>query len=208
MGFLTFEAVLFVVAICIDSLAASFALGMEKIKVSIISAVVINIVCTSFLFVALICGSFISSYISAGVISYISFSILFILGILRLLDIIIKKYINKKNYKIENCKNKIGRFFLTIYADSSKADVNNSKTLSVSEAVTLAVALSIDSLAAGFGIGILNVNYTFIICLNFIFGMGAVILGCFIGRKIALKTNFDLSFISGIVLIALAFMRI
>lgn len=203
-----FEAILLVFALSLDSLAASFAFGIEKIKVPILSAISINIVCSSLLFISLIFGSFIRTYIPSNVATYISFGILLALGILRLLDIIIKKYIKKKDLTPSTCKNGFGRFILTVYADSAKADANDSKTLSLSEAITLALALSIDSLAAGFGVGVLSVNHLLIVSFAFIFGMIAVELGCLIGRKIASITSIDLSWISGVVLIILAFLRL
>jgi len=49
-------------------------------------------------------------------------------------------------------------FILTLYADPEKADVDFSKTLSPKESVALAISLSFDGLAVGFGAVMGNVN--------------------------------------------------
>ncbi len=50
------------------------------------------------------------------------------------------------------------QFFLSVYADPCKADADASKSLSVPESVCLALAMSLDGVAAGFGAALGNLN--------------------------------------------------
>lgn len=205
---LPLEAVLLVMALCLDSLTASFSFGIGRIKVPFLSALVISLIGSVFLFVSIFCGTWISGYIPSQFSACLSFGVLLLLGIIRLWDIVIKKYIKKKNLEKGDCQSGFCRFVLTVYAESEKADANRSQTLSVSEAITLAIALSVDSLAAGIGVGVVNGLGFELALFSLACGFIAVELGCFIGRRVAKVTTLDLSWISGIVLIGLAILRL
>jgi putative sporulation protein YtaF len=97
---------------------------------------------------------------------------------------------------------------LNVYANPEEADINASKTLSPKEAVYLAIALSIDGLAVGFGAGLIAVNHLLVIVLAFLTDTIALTLGCRLGNKVVEKTVLNLSWLSGIVLIGLAFLKL
>lgn len=205
---LPYEAILFVLALCLDSLTASFSFGMSKIKVPLLSAFMISFIGSLFLFLSISCGAWVRTFLSPQVSTYLFFGVLFLLGILRLWDIVIKKSIKKKNTKKQSCSTGFCHHLLTVYAECEKADTNCSQSLSVSEAITLAIALSADSLAAGIGVGVIA-GSGFSLCLfALVCGFVAVEVGCFIGRRVAKITTLDLSWISGVVLIGLAILRL
>lgn len=56
-------------------------------------------------------------------------------------------------------------FMLSVCLDETKADADCSKVLSAKEALALGAALSIDSLATGFGSGLIGQNYLLILVL-------------------------------------------
>ena len=97
---------------------------------------------------------------------------------------------------------------IDIYIDETKADLDNSKTISLNEALYLAIALSIDSIAIGFGTGIGNINYFAVVILSLIWDIIAIWSGLFLGEKFIEKINVDLSWLSGILLILLAFLKL
>ena len=97
---------------------------------------------------------------------------------------------------------------LEIYADEIKADYDNSKLLSVKEAFYLAVALSLDSLTVGFGCSLGSVNLIDAVLLSFLVGALFLILGGSVGGHFAKTVNINISWLSGAMLILLAFMRI
>ena len=99
-------------------------------------------------------------------------------------------------------------FFIDICLDETKADIDQSKTLSVREAVYLAFALSLDSLVTGFGIGLTQVNHAVVLSFSLVLHLVALLLGSLIGQKLAKRSSINISWLSGAILIVLAFIRI
>ena len=204
------EAIILSSALSLDAFVASFAYGSNKIKIPFLSVQIINIICCVILGISFLIGNIIKNYIPDWVTVLICFGVLMILGIAKILDsftkTIIRKHknLNKKiNFAIFNIK-----FILTLYADPEEADIDSSKVLSPSEASALAVSLSLDGLAVGFGAAMGNVNIIAVLIFSLITNALAVMLGCIAGNKLAQKSSFDLSWLSGIILIALAVSRL
>ena len=204
------QALLIVAAVSADSLVSGFAYGTRKIRIPIISVVVINIICSGILAVALFLGNIIQPYLSEGITGGISFIIMFMLGMTKIFDSAVKAYIRKHNdfkrkinFSIKNIK-----FILNIYANPEEADIDKSKILSPYEGACLAVALSFDSIAVGIGAGMTDINNILIIGLSFVMGVLSIISGSFIGKRIAEKTSLDLTWLSGAILVFLAVMRV
>ncbi len=208
--FYILEPLLLIIALSTDAFVASFSYGTNKIKIPFSSVIIINIVCTVMLAISLFFGSILRPYLPEKLIKIICFIILTILGIIKLFDSSIKALIRKH----KNIHKKISfsalhlKFILNVYANPEEADKDLSHTLSASEAVSLALALSLDGLAVGFGAALANINCFVAIIFSFILGMLLVMLGCFIGNKLAEKISFDLSWLSGILLIILAILKL
>ncbi|MCL2838998.1 MAG: manganese efflux pump [Oscillospiraceae bacterium] len=181
MGFFLsiWGALLIALAISTDAFAASFAYGGKGIKIPFRSVLIINLVCSKMLGISLLAGEIIRPYMSETLTTGISFAILFILGIFKLFD----GNTNPKNH-----------------------DKDNSKVISAAEAVSLSVALSLDGLAVGLGVAMGSANILAVILCTFTVGVGAVMLGCRLGNKIAGKIN--VSWLSGVILIGLAFVNL
>lgn len=204
------ETILLVLTLSIDAFVASLAYGTNKIKIPIKSIVFIDIMCAIFLALSMLLAISFKKILPINVASTISFILLIILGIYYLFESIIKKYLNKKSSKKKQVKLKLFNLWLIIdiYIDETKADLDNSKTISLNEALYLAIALSIDSIAIGFGTGIGNINYFAVIILSLIWDIIAIWSGLFLGEKFTEKINVDLSWLSGILLILLAFLKL
>lgn len=203
-------SLLLVLSISLDSFIASIAYGTNKIKIPFKSVLIIDIISSLVLGFSLALGSIIKDFIPQTIAVTFSFIILLSLGIYRLFEFLFKDYILKHSnsntpftFKLFDFK-----FVMEIYADETKADFDNSKILSSREAFYLSLALSLDSLAVGFGSSLVTINILEIIFICLITGIIAISLGVFIGEKFAQKFNFELSWLSGILLIILAFMRI
>lgn len=133
-----------------------------------------------------------------------------IIGIYRLFEYIFKSYISKYSRSDKPLTFKIFdfQFVLQVYANEIIADFDNSKCLNVKESFYLAMALSLDSLAVGFGSSLCSINYLEVLILCFIIGILCVSMGVFLGRTFAQKLPFELSWLSGLLLILLAILRI
>jgi len=173
-----FETLAIAAAISVDAFAASFAYGGKRIKIPLLSVLIINLVCVLTLGISLVTGAALSAYIPEPLTALISFGILFVLGVTKFFD-----NSEPKNY-----------------------DTDDSKIISITEAAMLAVALSMDGLAVGFGAALSNANIWAIILCTFAIGMLAVIFGCKLGNKVAGRLK--VSWISGVLLIILAIVNL
>ena len=92
--------------------------------------------------------------------------------------------------------------------ESQEADLDLSRVLSPREAGYLSLALSLDGLAVGFGAGLAEIDHLLIVLLSLVFNAAAVMLGAFIGNKIAVKLPLNLSWISGLLLVILGISKL
>lgn len=204
------QSLILVLSLCIDTFVTSIVYSSNKIKIPVVSGLIIDTICSLFLAISLFFGYLIKDFIPINIASTISFLLLLILGVYRLFEAffknLIKKYYDKGSpltFKIFEFK-----FILQIYADEIKADLDESKILSPKEAFFLAVALSLDSLTVGFGCSLGSVNYLATVLLSFLVGALLLVLGGYVGKNISKNYNLNLSWLSGVLLIILAFIRI
>ena len=97
---------------------------------------------------------------------------------------------------------------LCIYADPKQADADCSNSISVKEAISLAVALSLDGMAVGFGAALGSVHSGALLLASLAAGTGAVLLGERLGNRLAARIKCNISWLSGLVLIGLAFFKL
>ncbi len=200
---------LFISALCVDAFAASFSYGINTTEIPPLSAVTISVICTLALAVSLGLGTLAKQIVPAGLTGTICFIVLFGIGVVKSFESLLKKYIlNRKS--VGQIKMKISdiNFVLTVYADSIRADADNSKVLSPKEAVYLALALSFDSLAAGLGFGLSEVKYAQLLLLSMFSNLAAVFLGCFLGKYVRSVSDYDFSWLGGVLLIILAISKL
>lgn len=204
------EAVILASSLSLDAFFASFAYGSNKIKIPFSSAMIINVVCGVILGISLFTGALIRPWLSPDISSCICFLILFLIGMIKLLDNITKSFIRKHGNLSKDLHFSLlnFRFVLNVYADPEKADADSSKSISPAEAFSLAIALSLDGMAVGFGAALGNVNGLAVFLSSLVTGGTAVLLGSFLGNKIASRLRFNVSWVSGVILILLAVQKI
>ncbi len=204
------ETILLVTALSIDAFAASFVYGSNKVRIPLVSAWIITMLSTGILFLFLVIGKGFGTVIPDIFTRGICFCILFSLGIIKLLDSSLKSWIRRHNMRQKKWAFSISElnFILTVYANPETANGGDITVLSPAEAVSLGIALSLDSAAAGIGAGILVSHWIVTIIASFIVGMAVIIVGCWIGNRIASRSTLDLSWLSSILLIILAIMKL
>lgn len=195
------NSLLFSVAISFDSLVAFFGYGIENIKVKFSRILLIICLNTVLLACGLLFGYYLSFLISSEIIKYLSFSILILVGITKLIGDLIKIVLSKRK-KLKD------KTFLNVCIDPLNADLNKDKFLSIKESIFIGCALSIDSLGVGLGLGINNSFEYLILIFSFFIGLIFSCFGNFLGKKIASKIKLNLSWISGLLLILLAIFKI
>ena len=205
-----FGAAVLALSLSLDAFTAAFAYGCKKIKIPMKSALVINLICTGITGLSFLFGAALGQFIPAGLSIGLSFAILLLIGITKLLDSITKSIIRKHtdlskeiNLSLFNFK-----FILRLYADPEAADVDVSKSISAREALVLAVSLSLDGFAVGFGAALLGFNAWAVILFSLLTNGLAVWLGSGLGNKAAQSLRFNISWLAGLVLIGLAIMQL
>jgi len=204
------EAVLLAAALSVDALLASFAYGSQKIKIPLPSLVVLGLICSGVLGFTLFLGAEAGGLVSEGVARWLSFAILFGLGLMRVFDSWLKHWIRKRGSRGGRITFTMFRlnFILQIYADPKVADRDGSRSLSAGEAAALAVALSLDGIAAGLGAGLMGASLWLTTGATFLLTIAAVALGCRLGGRLAGRMQADISWISGGLLILLAVLQV
>ena len=200
------EAAAVAAALSADAFAASFAYGSNKIKIPFLSAQIINLICCAILGLSLLAGCGLKQFIPNWLTAIISFILLLIMGLSKLLDSLIKSLIRKYSRQSRNLSFSVKglHMVLSIYADPQKADRDNSQTISAAEAASLALALSLDGLAVGFGAALVDINIIAVVICSLVTNTAAICLGCRLGNKAAQKLPWNISWISGAILIILA----
>lgn len=204
------ENILLVLVLSLDAFMASIAYGTNNIKMPFKSILIIDMVCAIFLALSIFFGIQIRKILPESIALILGATILILLGIYYLFESIFKSYLENKLKENEKVKIKLFDiwFVIDVYVDETKADFNLSKNLDSKEALYLATALSLDSLAVGFGSSLGNINYSQVIGLSLVIGMFSIWSGLFIGKKIVEKTKINLSWLSGIILIILGLLKL
>ena len=211
LPWLSFLAVfLLVTAVSADAFAASFAYGMGGIRIPAASLAVITGVSTAMLLLSLLLGGVLRPFLPPGLTRALASGILLLLGLAKLFDCSLKVFLRRhttvrREWKVAGFEL---RFILNVYANPEEADSDHSRSLSPREAAPLAAALSLDGLAAGFGAGLAAVSFLAAALLSLGIGALSVLLGSSLGRKAAQKLPFDLSWLGGVLLLALAVMKL
>ena len=191
----------------LDAFVCAFAYGSERIKLPALSVLVITAIGAAVLALSGWFGTWAMEFLPQWLEPFLSFAILFLLGVVRLLDSFIKRMIQRRddfnkelNFSAFNL-----RFILRLYADPARADVDSSKVVSPAEAVALALAVSLDSLAIGISAAFAGVNMLHLVLAAFIATAAALVLGRAAGERISRSLPFDVSMGGGAMLIILAF---
>ncbi len=204
------ESLLISAALSTDAFMSGLAYSADKIRIPLRSVITIAAICTGVFALALFLAVPFGNLMPASITTPVSVVLLSLLGLVKIFDSALKAYIRKQsdlNKKISFGFSGV-KFVLNVYADPEKADIDNSRILSAKEAIFLAAALSLDGLAVGFGIGMTAHNSALLIVFTFLLGICAVTLSSFVGKKIADKINFSLSWLSGFMLIAIALTKL
>ncbi|NMA85730.1 MAG: sporulation membrane protein YtaF [Tissierellia bacterium] len=204
------ETILLVLALSLDAFVASIAYGTNKIKIPFKSIIIIDSICAISLVISLLLGGILSKILPDKATIIISFFILMGIGIYYLFESFFKNYLKGKKKKNGKVKLKLFNIFfiIEIYIDETKADIDNSRILSSKEALYLATALSLDSLAIGFGSGLLDMNILYILFASLIMDLIAIWSGLFIGKTFVDRAKIDLSWLAGMILILLAVLKL
>ena len=99
-------------------------------------------------------------------------------------------------------------FIISIYNNPVAADKDCSATMSVTEGIFFALAMSVDGFFGGLGAAFLDISIAGTVCLNLVFSALAVLGGSAVGKYAADRCKRDYSWIGGVLFVVLAFSKI
>lgn len=204
------DILILVLALCIDTFVASVAYGADRLHISFIKVIAVNGICSGCLGAALFLGGFINGLVPEGLAKGLAFFCLLVLGAVKLMDYMIKRYINNHVTVHKDFTFTVSglSIIINIYGNPLEADWDNSKSLSWKETVMFSLAMSIDSLLAGTLSGFLMMPPVLTTVAAFVIGIAVMYMGLFLGHKLALLKNWDLSWISGVLFLILALSKL
>lgn len=200
------EALILASAISMDAFVASFAYGSKQIKIPQASVWVINGICAGIFGASLVLGALVRPLLPELLTRLACFSILFLLGLVKLLDGIVKTLIRRAGRLRRDLNFSLFSIHcvLSLYADPEAADVDSSKTISPKEAASLALALSLDGVGVGFGAAVGNVEPWAAFFCALVVNAAAVTFGDWLGNRAAKRLRFHVSWLGGGILMLLA----
>lgn len=205
-----FHILILVLALCLDTFVASAAYGTNRIYLSHGQIAVFNGICCACLGISLLLGTFLDSWISETFTKGICFFSLFILGCARLFDSALRQYLKHHDFVCKNAFFCISclRFVISIYSDPIEADADRDKKLSWKEIVYFSFAMSVDSLVTGIMAAFMKISIPITVAASFLVGELFTYFGLYLGHKLSRRLPGNLSWLSGILLILLAFSKL
>lgn len=205
-----FSIVILVFASTIDTFVAGFIYGIGKIKIPISSSIIIGLISSIIFTVSIAFGNLIGSYLSSSVIKMICFILLFMLGLIKFFDGILKDMIRRYQNKKRMLKFRVKgfTFVLTIFTNPERADIDKSKILSVSEAFSAALAFSLDGVGIGMIAGMSRLHLGYCFGISFFVTMLMLTVGLWIGKYYSRYLKYDISWLSGLLLMVFAIIKL
>lgn len=204
------QTVLLIAALSVDVFLASMACGTERIYIGKRTALCISVICSGVLFFALEAGCLLDGIIKESYTKIFCFVLLLAVGIFKLTEYGIKRYIKKHRFLCKRVKLTFSQlnFILSIYNNPIMADQDHSSTMSVAEGAVFALAMSLDGFVGGLGAGFLGLDIRWTVLGNLMLSFLAVSIGSYIGRKAVQRRECDLSWVGGVLFVLLAFKKI
>lgn len=200
---------IFVIALSIDLFVAIMACGANQIRILPTKKFVIDLVGTLCLGISLVFSKFLECIMTREQMFLMGNACLILLGIWKLLEYRIKHRIKNGENLSRKLKFSLAglHFILTVYGEPEKADRDQSHDLSAGESIILAVTVSLDCMIGGLGANGWRDYLGEILLENFIVGMISILAAEKIGNRLSAGQNRDITWISGVLLIGLAAIR-
>lgn len=197
-------------ALSLDALAAGFLYGASRVRIPLSSTLIISFLSSGILTGFLFFGSLFQQILSEQNASLLCFFLLFLLGLAKLFDGSLKSICRHLAGKEKKLFLKLPHItlLLSIYADPEAANGPDYSILSSKEAFSLGIVLALDSAAAGFGAGLAAFSLFSAFWLSFLFTAAALLCGSLLGKKLLRQSSFDFSWLSGLLLIGLALVKL
>ena len=152
-------------------------------------------------------GEIVGSLLPSGILPILSFFMLAAIGIAKLFESLVRIIAKKHPSLIGNwgCQIKQINIIFTVYFSPEEANRTDVQVLSAREALLLSLALSLDSVLVGMAFPAADISQTALFLSASLFNLLLFIVGCLSGRLLSRALRIDLSWLSGLCLLLLAF---
>ena len=196
----------------LDSLIIGIAYGIKKIWIKFSINIIIALIVTLGTLLSMVLGAILNKFIPSYICNYIGAILLIIVGLFMTFDFFKEQRNLKKN---EICTAKENKDIIEslhyddILTNNKTADINGSGNIEVKEAISLAVALSLNNFALGLGASMSGISIPLTTIFTFIFSILILILGLKIGNSFLSKIFGKYSdLLSAIIIIAMGIFQL
>ena len=172
------SALLYSLSSNLDNLVIGIAYGVKKIKIGLISNLIIATVTSIGTLISMSVGKFISGFLPTSLTNMLGAVIIMLLGLYFLIQSILK--LITKSYSNSLALKNVDE--IMDYAE--KSDSDNSGTLNIKEAFVVSLGLMLNNLGTGLAASITGVNVSITVICTFILSIALLMLGKSIGHNI------------------------
>lgn len=193
-GAFKMDFTLLAISVSIDALGIGLSYGMRKSKIPLILNILIGFIVFSMCLIGFLIGNILSMFFNDFILTLLGSFLLLILGS----QIIIKEIIKNREIKRRNIK----------YEGN---EIYNLDEITFKDAIMLAMAISMDAMAAGISASLIGIKTMFFPILVMIAHVIFLNLGMFFGKNVKNISNIPQnlwSIISGILLILIASVKL
>ncbi|WP_428817241.1 sporulation membrane protein YtaF [Clostridium butyricum] len=172
------SALLYSLSSNLDNLVIGIAYGVKKIKIGLLSNLIIATVTSIGTLISMSVGKFISGFLPTSLTNMLGAVIIMLLGLYFLIQSILK--LIPKSYSNSLALKNVDE--IMDYAE--KSDSDNSGTLNIKEAFVVSLGLMLNNLGTGLAASITGVNVSITVICTFILSIALLMLGKSIGHNI------------------------
>lgn len=172
------SALLYSLSSNLDNLVIGIAYGVKKIKIGLISNLIIATATSIGTLISMSVGKFISGFLPTSLTNMLGAVIIMLLGLYFLIQSILK--LIPKSYSNSLALKNVDE--IMDYAE--KSDSDNSGTLNIKEAFVVSLGLMLNNLGTGLAASITGVNVSITVICTFILSIALLMLGKSIGHNI------------------------
>lgn len=197
---------LFLTAVSIDSLTAGLTYGTQRVKIRRLAYLIVTFVPALFITLANRIGSWFYVFLPQSALPFLSFTLLFILGLSKLTESLLRLAVRKYPSLTRNWGLKIKQIniIFTVYLSPEDANQEDLQFLSAREALLLSLALSLDSVLAGMAFSAGPLPVLPLLLAAAFFNLLLFTAGYALGHLASCVLRVDLSWLSGLFLLLLA----
>ena len=167
----------------LDSLIIGIAYGIKNIKIKLFINIIIASIVTLGTFLSMVLGAILINFLPIYLCNYIGATLLIIVGLWMTFD-----YFKEQRNLNRNNNDRIESLnYDEILYNNKTADADGSGNIELKEAISLALALSINNFALGIGASMSGISIPLTTISTFIFSVLILIVGLKIGNSFLSK---------------------